>query len=226
MNPELPKSQLLISATTSHRRNEALKQLPDVDLRVHPGPKNELESDDTALIAADKAIYLTKLIETAIKDPDYYPIINAILHEIIETIDRFHGHFKVIAADIRTATNEKLGELEKEKFISHAKPKNIEEFQQTIFNMNKAQKTIYEVFAGSQILTYDPKNELPVETKHAQRIEIKLKPDRFRQLNTDKELEEYITRFREFYSSSAYSKNGLPSIDFTDISAGLSLPQF
>lgn len=221
MNRE--NEQLLISATTSERRNLALQQLAGVNLRIHPGPKNELESEDTTLVAADKAAYLVELIRATACNPETSFLVTAALTEIVRLIDQFAGNFKVIAADVRTETLENENAAV-DKFVSHGKPKNLAEFQRTLAQMSRAQVSIYRVFAGSQILEYHPEDELPLETKHAQRIGIRLKPERLRQLNTDKGLEEYINRFREFYSSKAYSKNGLPAIDFTDISAGLSLP--
>ena len=68
------EKQLLISATTSKRRNLALAQLPEIDLKSHPGPENELDSPDTMLVAKNKIDYLVNLLQATLKQQETAPL--------------------------------------------------------------------------------------------------------------------------------------------------------
>ena len=217
------EKQLLISATTSKRRNLALAQLPEIDLKSHPGPENELDSPDTMLVAKNKIDYLVNLLQATLQQQETAPLASQALQEVINAIIAYAGVYDVIAADVLTATGKPISATSDE-FVSQGKPKNQERLQETFYHLHKSSSKMYKVFAGSQILQYQKNESSPIETKHYQEIKVVLRADRLRELASDKGLENYLQRFQQFYSSKAYSSNGLSTLNFTDIAAGLSLP--
>lgn len=218
-------NQLLISATTSHRRNEALKQLPNVELFSHPGPNPEPEYSDTTLVAKAKNDYLLSLVKNSLegKGDDDFNRITPTIVQIISAIARYDDSFSVIAGDSRTETFEENDSGE-QSFVSHGKPKDEEELFETFNKMHRTKKAIYQVFAGSQILKYNADYIHPAETRHSQTVNVILRKDALEKLTSEEGLSKYLKAFEEFYSSETYSKNGLPAISIRDLSSGISLP--
>ena len=92
--------------------------------------------------------------------------------------------------------------------------------------MNKIGANIYQVFSGSHIASYTPDYDLPIETRHTQKITVHLRPEAVKFFASDKGFAHYQQAFSEFYRSEAYRENNLSPIKPTNISAGFSLPVF
>lgn len=218
MSKEKP---LLISATTSKRRNLALEQLK-VDLKSHPGPNPELDSPDTTLVAANKIEYVQSLLNNRETAPLVSIAINQIITAIVEKSTKGHP-YHVIAADVRTETAAPK-EKNVDQFINHGKPTSREELKETFSQMAKSSSKMYRVLAGSQILTYQPNETSPLEVRHQQEFEIMLSPEKLSELASNHGLDEYLEKFDQFYQSETYRHNNLPPISYQDVSAGISLP--
>lgn len=219
MSKERP---LLISATTSKRRNLALEQLK-VDLKSHPGPNPELDSPDTTLVAANKSEYLLSLIAESMNSAQTAPMASVAIQEIIRAIVERDHVYQVISADVRTETAAPKGNGS-DQFINHGKPTSRDELKETFTQMAKSSKKMYRVLAGSQILTYQPRESTPLEFRNQQEFEIVLSPEKLQELASNHGLDEYLEKFDQFYQSETYQNNNLPPISYQDISAGISLP--
>lgn len=220
MSKEKP---LLISATTSKRRNLALEQLR-VDLKSHPGPNPELDNPDTTLVAANKIEYLLSLINESMNSAETAPLASTAIQEIIKAILQRNNIYQVIAADVRTETAAPSHNRANDQFISHGKPENRDELKETFTKMARSSRKMYRVLAGSQILSYRPREDTPTDMRHQQEIEVILRPEKLQELTSDHGLDEYLEKFDQFYNSTAYRDNNLSPISFKDISAGISLP--
>ncbi|MCL2110378.1 Maf family protein [Microgenomates group bacterium] len=229
--PSAHKEQLVISATTSERRDEALKQLEEkgVETHSHPGPASELDSPNVALVAKNKSDYLKGVIDESIERSSETGLMETLtpaLISLIMAIEKYGEEFKVISADTKTYTYE-MSRDGKQRFFDHGKPESAEEVQKMVDRMLKTKQAVYRVFSGSHLADYHRGKPYPVETRDGQVITVRLKPDMLMKLTRDEGMRRYLQVFEEFYSSDVYRGNNLTrAVEVTDLSGGFSLPVF
>jgi len=238
MKENLSEKKLVISATTSHRRKAALSQIPNIDLHSHPGPERELDHADLSLVAEDKNEYLMNMLNQArehlveaesesISEEHKHELIKIIapaILAIVQKIIEYDSNFQVIGGDTRTDIPNKR--KNKIYFESKGKPVNDEEVQKHFWQMNHIGESVYRVFSGSHIRTYNSEYNMPVDERHTQKIIVRLRPELLKFFSTDKGFYHYKRAFEEFYQSETYQAQNLPSAKMQDLSGGFSLPVF
>lgn len=233
MNAE---KKFLISASTSDRRNAAIKILPWVDVQSLPGPMIELDHPDSSLVAQNKTNFLSNLltnfssfinsdeIESEEKNRfvvNYAPTLALILNMIAN----YDGKYQIISGDVQTGIPHKNENSKNSWRIErHGKPKNEELVKDFFAEMAHLQAMIYRVFSGSSITTYDSQAGSSVEMLANQKLTVYLRPEMVDLFSTDQGFEQYRKSFHEFYRSEAYHNNDLPPINLTNVSGGFSLP--
>ncbi|MDO5561352.1 MAG: Maf family protein [bacterium] len=230
--------KLVIIPSTSGRRAEALHSLGDkIELAQLPGPTEELQDPDLSLVAQDKSRFAADLLQGIVnaissnqmseEEKSQFMVENINLLQVAIKILSHDRTFQIVGADTQTSVPEeqslRSGDFE---MISHGKPKDEAEVQRHFHNMNKLGASIYQVFSGSHIASYTPDYDMPIETRHTQKITVHLRPEAVKFFASDKGFAHYQQVFTDFYRSEAYKQNNLQPIRPTNISAGFSLPVF
>lgn len=236
-NPE--RSHLIILPSTSGRRAESLRQLRhNIELQQLPGPAQELEDSDLSLVAQDKSHFAATLLQEVIGAMQNQQISNqeknAFLAENVNLLTIAlsilnHGNsFQIIGGDTQTsiAESRNAANSNQVELVSYGKPKDDAEVQKHFHDMNQIDAHLYQVFSGSHIASYTPEYELPIETRHTQKITVHLRPEMVKFFSSDQGFAHYQQAFADFYRSEAYSQNHLAPIQPTNISSGFSLPVF
>lgn len=231
-------SKLVIIPSTSGRRAEALRSLgSEIELQQLPGPVEELGNEDLSLVAQDKSHFAAELLQdvvnalrdnqTSAAEKERFMVENINLLTIALSILNHDNTFQIIGADTQTSIpdrqNGRDGSLE---LASYGKPKDEAEVQKHFHDMHRIDARIYQVFSGSHIASYTPEYDLPIETRHTQKITVHLRPEAVKFFASDKGFAHYQKAFDEFYRSEAYQQNHLQPIKPTNISSGFSLPVF
>ncbi len=187
-------------ASTSYRRRLALQQIPGVEV-VFVGGGEEPDTEDLVTVALSKIAFA-------------YPM-------ILQMCRRNNKELSgVVAAD----TNTHIGVIENNdvRLASKKKPDSIQTPRKHFMRMSQLAKKMgegyYEVSSSAALQDKTGTvagTEVTRVVLHQEMIRLLATPDGYAQ---------YLATFDNFYSSHAYSQNGLPPVTPQNLSGGISLP--
>ncbi len=233
------EKKIVISASSSKRRNAALRILPNLSVYDHPGPTAEIENSDQSLIAKDKCDYLVSLFRDFInlmnsreidsQEKQEFLEQNSALVNTIFRVIAFGDSFQIIGGDTQTQIPiiDRRSPSDSGFFYqSFGKPEEEEEVREHFASMSRTQQAIYRVFSGSNISTYTAAHASPLEVRHMQKVVVYLRPEMVKHFSTHKGFNDYKAAFENFYQSPAYDQNNHEALTMKNISGGMSLPVF
>ncbi len=188
-------------ASTSKRRQQALEQIPGLQIQSVPGGE-EAQIDDVLSIALQKITFA-------------YPTLLQLCQNTNQVLDG------VVAADTHTV----LGVLQisgHPSLRSEGKPTEVERVKQHFHAMATCARETgygyYKVVSASAV--QDAVGTLAQLTT----TKVALKQSGLTYLVSEQGFSEYLDQFSAFYCGSAYNSYGLHGVTPLDISAGISLP--
>lgn len=231
----LSDQKLVISATTSQRRQEAITILPMTDSCSLPGPVIEKDDLNLANVARDKNDFVIQLLRTyeQLLNTDQlnegesnFPVeLAPLILSILTKINEYNGEYQVIGGDIQTAvpTIDHRPQHQSWRLQAHGKPAEVHQTQAYFEQMSHLDANLYRLFAGSSIVNYSQRVDGVNEVRANQAVTVYLRPEMVKFLATDHGFDQYLTDFAEFYQDNLPTPNS-PLTTPQHVSAGFSLP--